>query len=132
MDSVLYAEFLLWKEKPSLDHSSAFLSRISREDVGPCLSFTSSQVSAPRPSGSGPAPPPAHSSAASRPAAVAASAERRGEQLADHRARGRPGRTRGQSLGGGGVRAQVSTTVTGRDPPPPLKVTVGTLLIAPV
>lgn len=44
MDSVLYAEFLLWKEKPSLDHSSAFLSRIYREDVGPCLSFTRSEV----------------------------------------------------------------------------------------
>lgn len=44
MDSVLYAEFLLWKENPSLDHSSAFLSRIYREDVGPCLSFTRSEV----------------------------------------------------------------------------------------
>lgn len=47
MDSVLYAEFLLWKEKPSLDHSSAFLSRIYREDVGPCLSFTRSEVTVP-------------------------------------------------------------------------------------
>lgn len=46
MDSVLYAEFLLWKEKPSLDHSSAFLSRIYSEDVGPCLSFTRSEVAA--------------------------------------------------------------------------------------
>lgn len=44
MDSVLYAEFLLWKENPSPDHSSAFLSRIYREDVGPCLSFTRSEV----------------------------------------------------------------------------------------
>lgn len=44
MDSVLYAEFLLWKENPSLDHSSAFLSRIYSEDVGPCLSFTRSEV----------------------------------------------------------------------------------------
>lgn len=44
MDSVLYAEFLLWKENPSLDHSSAFLSRIYREDVGPCLCFTRSEV----------------------------------------------------------------------------------------
>lgn len=46
MDSVLYAEFLLWKENPSLDHSSAFLSRIYSEDVGPCLSFTRSEVTA--------------------------------------------------------------------------------------
>ncbi|KAG7522215.1 hypothetical protein JOB18_016173 [Solea senegalensis] len=45
MDSVLYAEFLMWKEHPSLDHSSAFLSRIYREDIGPCLSFTRSQLS---------------------------------------------------------------------------------------
>uniref|UniRef100_H3DF82 RAB3A interacting protein like 1 n=1 Tax=Tetraodon nigroviridis TaxID=99883 RepID=H3DF82_TETNG len=45
LDSVLYAEFLLWKEKPSLDHSSAFLSRVYREDVGPCLSFARSELS---------------------------------------------------------------------------------------
>ncbi|CAK6961488.1 guanine nucleotide exchange factor for Rab-3A isoform X4 [Scomber scombrus] len=45
MDSVLYAEFLMWKEHPSLDRSSAFLSRIHREDIGPCLSFTRSELS---------------------------------------------------------------------------------------
>ncbi|XP_070763306.1 guanine nucleotide exchange factor for Rab-3A [Enoplosus armatus] len=45
MDSVLYAEFLMWKENPSLDRSSAFLSRIYREDIGPCLSFTRSELS---------------------------------------------------------------------------------------
>ncbi|CAN9499388.1 unnamed protein product [Ophioblennius macclurei] len=45
MDSVLFAEFLMWKEAPSLDRSSAFLSRIYREDVGPCLSFTRSELS---------------------------------------------------------------------------------------
>lgn len=44
MDSVLYAEFLMWKEHPSLDRSSAFLSRIYTEDIGPCLSFTRSEV----------------------------------------------------------------------------------------
>lgn len=44
MDSVLYAEFLMWKEHPSLDRSSAFLSRMYREDIGPCLSFTRSEV----------------------------------------------------------------------------------------
>ncbi|KAI3370685.1 hypothetical protein L3Q82_007243 [Scortum barcoo] len=45
MDSVLFAEFLMWKENPSLDRSSAFLSRIYREDIGPCLSFTRSELS---------------------------------------------------------------------------------------
>ncbi|XP_078139341.1 guanine nucleotide exchange factor for Rab-3A isoform X2 [Centroberyx gerrardi] len=45
MDAVLYAEFLTWKEQPSLDRSSAFLSRIYREDIGPCLSFTRSELS---------------------------------------------------------------------------------------
>ncbi|KAM8891755.1 guanine nucleotide exchange factor for Rab-3A isoform 2-T3 [Spinachia spinachia] len=45
MDSVLYAEFLLWKENPGVERSSAFLSRIHREDVGPCLSFTRSELS---------------------------------------------------------------------------------------
>ncbi|XP_026166859.1 guanine nucleotide exchange factor for Rab-3A isoform X2 [Mastacembelus armatus] len=45
VDSVLYAEFLMWKEHPSLDRSSAFLNRIYREDIGPCLSFTRSELS---------------------------------------------------------------------------------------
>ncbi|XP_038147172.1 guanine nucleotide exchange factor for Rab-3A [Cyprinodon tularosa] len=45
MDSVLFAEFLLWKEHPCLDRSSAFLSRIYREDISPCLSFTRSELS---------------------------------------------------------------------------------------
>ncbi|XP_016888727.1 guanine nucleotide exchange factor for Rab-3A isoform X3 [Cynoglossus semilaevis] len=45
IDSVLYAEFLMWKERPSLDKSSAFLSRIYREDIGPCLSFTRLELS---------------------------------------------------------------------------------------
>ncbi|XP_007556985.1 PREDICTED: guanine nucleotide exchange factor for Rab-3A-like isoform X3 [Poecilia mexicana] len=45
MDSVLFAEFLLWREHPSLDRSSAFLSRVYREDIGPCLSFTRSELS---------------------------------------------------------------------------------------
>ncbi|CAG5957910.1 unnamed protein product [Menidia menidia] len=45
MDSILFAEFLMWKEHPSLDRSCAFLSRIYREDVGPCLSFTRSELS---------------------------------------------------------------------------------------
>ncbi|XP_055365842.1 guanine nucleotide exchange factor for Rab-3A isoform X2 [Betta splendens] len=45
MDSVLYAEFLMWKEHPTLDRSSAFLGRVYREDIGPCLSFTRSELS---------------------------------------------------------------------------------------
>ncbi|TRY96020.1 hypothetical protein DNTS_002169 [Danionella cerebrum] len=43
MDSVLFAEFLSWKESPALDRSSAFISRVYREDIGPCLSFTSAE-----------------------------------------------------------------------------------------
>ncbi|XP_019896025.1 guanine nucleotide exchange factor for Rab-3A isoform X2 [Esox lucius] len=45
MDNVLYAEFLTWKERPSLDRTSAFLGRIYREDICPCLSFTRSELS---------------------------------------------------------------------------------------
>ncbi|XP_057692625.1 guanine nucleotide exchange factor for Rab-3A isoform X2 [Corythoichthys intestinalis] len=45
IDSVLYAEFLMWKEHPSLDRSSALMSRIHREDIAPCLSFTRSELS---------------------------------------------------------------------------------------
>uniref|UniRef100_A0A3Q2NX23 RAB3A interacting protein like 1 n=1 Tax=Fundulus heteroclitus TaxID=8078 RepID=A0A3Q2NX23_FUNHE len=45
MDSVLFAEFLSWNQHPSLDRSSAFLSRVYREDIGPCLSFTRSELS---------------------------------------------------------------------------------------
>ncbi|KAM9377122.1 guanine nucleotide exchange factor for Rab-3A isoform 1-T2 [Pholidichthys leucotaenia] len=45
MDSILFTEFLMWKEQPSLDRSSAFLSRIYREDIGPCLCFTRSELS---------------------------------------------------------------------------------------
>ncbi|KAM4618631.1 guanine nucleotide exchange factor for Rab-3A isoform 2-T3 [Polymixia lowei] len=45
MDTILYAEFLTWKEEPSLDRTSAFMRRIYREDIGPCLSFTRSELS---------------------------------------------------------------------------------------
>ncbi|XP_039518219.1 guanine nucleotide exchange factor for Rab-3A isoform X1 [Pimephales promelas] len=45
LDSVLFAEFLSWKEKPGLDRSSAFIGRVFREDIGPCLSFTCSELS---------------------------------------------------------------------------------------
>uniref|UniRef100_A0A4W5JZC6 Uncharacterized protein n=1 Tax=Hucho hucho TaxID=62062 RepID=A0A4W5JZC6_9TELE len=45
MDNILYAEFLTWRNRPSLDRSSAFLGRLYREDIGPCLSFTRSEFS---------------------------------------------------------------------------------------
>ncbi|XP_056308066.1 guanine nucleotide exchange factor for Rab-3A [Danio aesculapii] len=45
LDSVLFAEFLSWKECPNLERSSAFISRVYREDIGPCLSFTSAELS---------------------------------------------------------------------------------------
>uniref|UniRef100_A0A672KK40 RAB3A interacting protein like 1 n=1 Tax=Sinocyclocheilus grahami TaxID=75366 RepID=A0A672KK40_SINGR len=45
LDSVLFAEFLSWKETPSLDRSLALISRVYREDIGPCLSFTCSELS---------------------------------------------------------------------------------------
>ncbi|XP_062849244.1 guanine nucleotide exchange factor for Rab-3A isoform X2 [Trichomycterus rosablanca] len=45
LDSVLFAEFLCWRETPSLDRSSAFMSRIYREDIEPCLLFTRSELS---------------------------------------------------------------------------------------
>ncbi|XP_071261318.1 guanine nucleotide exchange factor for Rab-3A isoform X1 [Salvelinus alpinus] len=45
MDNILYAEFLTWRNRPSLDRSSAFLVRIYREDISPCLSFTRSELS---------------------------------------------------------------------------------------
>ncbi|XP_051978675.1 guanine nucleotide exchange factor for Rab-3A-like [Xyrauchen texanus] len=45
VDSVLFAEFLSWKESPGVDRSSAFFSRVYREDIGPCLSFTCSELS---------------------------------------------------------------------------------------
>ncbi|XP_048014677.1 guanine nucleotide exchange factor for Rab-3A isoform X1 [Megalobrama amblycephala] len=45
LDSVLFAEFLSWKEAPGLERSSAFISRVYREDIGPCLSFTCVELS---------------------------------------------------------------------------------------
>ncbi|XP_056595753.1 guanine nucleotide exchange factor for Rab-3A isoform X2 [Triplophysa dalaica] len=45
LDSVLFAEFLSWKESASLEDASAFLSRVQREDISPCLSFTCSELS---------------------------------------------------------------------------------------
>ncbi|XP_031420736.1 guanine nucleotide exchange factor for Rab-3A isoform X4 [Clupea harengus] len=45
LDSVLFAEFLSWREAPSLNRSSAFMGRVYREDIGPCLSFTRTELS---------------------------------------------------------------------------------------
>ncbi|XP_023675438.2 guanine nucleotide exchange factor for Rab-3A isoform X1 [Paramormyrops kingsleyae] len=45
IDSSLYAEFLTWREAPSLNCTSAFLSRVYKEDIRPCLSFTCSELS---------------------------------------------------------------------------------------
>ncbi|XP_048886447.1 guanine nucleotide exchange factor for Rab-3A isoform X2 [Brienomyrus brachyistius] len=45
IDSSLYAEFLTWREAASLDCTSAFLSRVYKEDIRPCLSFTCSELS---------------------------------------------------------------------------------------
>ncbi|XP_030646515.1 guanine nucleotide exchange factor for Rab-3A [Chanos chanos] len=45
LDSVLFAEFLAWKESPTLERSSAFINRVYREDIMPCLSFTRSELS---------------------------------------------------------------------------------------
>ncbi|XP_066556426.1 guanine nucleotide exchange factor for Rab-3A isoform X4 [Amia ocellicauda] len=45
MDAVLFAEFLSWRERPSLERSSAFLSRVYAEDISPCLAFTRTELS---------------------------------------------------------------------------------------
>ncbi|KAL2093183.1 hypothetical protein ACEWY4_010495 [Coilia grayii] len=45
LDSVLFAEFLSWREAPSLERSSAFMGRVYREDIGPCLSFNRTELS---------------------------------------------------------------------------------------
>ncbi|XP_045430002.1 guanine nucleotide exchange factor for Rab-3A isoform X3 [Pipistrellus kuhlii] len=46
VDTTLFAEFQAWRESPSLDKDSAFLGRVYREDVGPCLDFTAQELSA--------------------------------------------------------------------------------------
>ncbi|XP_063053787.1 guanine nucleotide exchange factor for Rab-3A isoform X2 [Engraulis encrasicolus] len=45
LDSVLFAEFLSWREAPSLERSSAFMGRVYREDIGPCLCFNRTELS---------------------------------------------------------------------------------------
>lgn len=39
IDPLFYDEFILWKEKPKLDKTSAFISRVYKEDIQLCLSF---------------------------------------------------------------------------------------------
>ncbi|CAI9594647.1 unnamed protein product [Staurois parvus] len=44
VDTLLYSEFLGWKENPTLDKSSLFLSRIYQEDITPCLDFAKREL----------------------------------------------------------------------------------------
>ncbi|XP_045153034.1 guanine nucleotide exchange factor for Rab-3A isoform X4 [Echinops telfairi] len=46
VDTILFAEFQAWRESPSLDRTSPFMDRVYREDVGPCLDFTTQELSA--------------------------------------------------------------------------------------
>ncbi|XP_016055951.1 PREDICTED: guanine nucleotide exchange factor for Rab-3A isoform X3 [Miniopterus natalensis] len=46
VDTTLFAEFQAWRESPALDKNSPFLERVYREDVGPCLDFTTQELSA--------------------------------------------------------------------------------------
>uniref|UniRef100_A0A4W5K115 RAB3A interacting protein (rabin3) n=1 Tax=Hucho hucho TaxID=62062 RepID=A0A4W5K115_9TELE len=43
LDSLLFSEFKLWKEEPSLKRNSSFLERVYREDIYPCLTFSKSE-----------------------------------------------------------------------------------------
>ncbi|XP_019370393.1 PREDICTED: guanine nucleotide exchange factor for Rab-3A isoform X4 [Gavialis gangeticus] len=45
VDAILFAEFQVWKEAPTLDKACSFLERIYREDVEPCLDFTRHELS---------------------------------------------------------------------------------------
>ncbi|XP_063293834.1 guanine nucleotide exchange factor for Rab-3A isoform X3 [Pelobates fuscus] len=45
VDTLLFSEFLAWKDSPTLDKSCAFLSRIYREDIAPCLHFAKRELS---------------------------------------------------------------------------------------
>lgn len=46
VDSLLFSEFKLWKEEPTLDRDCSFLERIYREDIYPCLTFNKSELGA--------------------------------------------------------------------------------------
>lgn len=45
VDTILYSEFVEWKENPTLDKSCPFLSRIYHEDIKPCLDFAKKELS---------------------------------------------------------------------------------------
>ncbi|XP_069594609.1 guanine nucleotide exchange factor for Rab-3A isoform X4 [Ranitomeya imitator] len=45
VDTILYSEFMEWKENPTLDKSCLFLSRIYQEDINPCLDFAKRELS---------------------------------------------------------------------------------------
>ncbi|XP_077144076.1 guanine nucleotide exchange factor for Rab-3A isoform X5 [Ranitomeya variabilis] len=45
VDTILYSEFMEWKENPTLDKSCLFLSRIYQEDINPCLDFAKKELS---------------------------------------------------------------------------------------
>ncbi|XP_043092477.1 rab-3A-interacting protein isoform X6 [Puntigrus tetrazona] len=44
VDSLLFNEFKMWKEEPTLERSCSFLKRIYREDIYPCLTFSKSEL----------------------------------------------------------------------------------------
>ncbi|XP_073699447.1 rab-3A-interacting protein isoform X5 [Garra rufa] len=44
VDSLLFNEFKVWKEEPTLERSCSFLERIYREDIYPCLAFSKSEL----------------------------------------------------------------------------------------
>ncbi|XP_029770604.1 guanine nucleotide exchange factor for Rab-3A isoform X5 [Suricata suricatta] len=46
VDTTLFAEFQAWRASPTLDKNCPFLERVYREDVGPCLDFTTQELSA--------------------------------------------------------------------------------------
>lgn len=41
---MLHREFLSWKESPTLDQESEFVSRVYREDIDSCLAFNNTQL----------------------------------------------------------------------------------------
>ncbi|KAG8563749.1 hypothetical protein GDO81_016193 [Engystomops pustulosus] len=45
VDTILYSEFMEWKEKPTLDKVCPFLCRIYQEDIKPCLDFAKKELS---------------------------------------------------------------------------------------
>ncbi|XP_072448240.1 guanine nucleotide exchange factor for Rab-3A isoform X7 [Chiloscyllium punctatum] len=44
IDLILFEEFQLWKEDPTLDKACPFLERIYQEDISPCLSFAKHEL----------------------------------------------------------------------------------------